>query len=148
MKNQLALFGGSRSGKTNTKKLQIAKSLFDTSEKDMTVVYEYLVNSMNLIPGAAICQITRWIDFDFRTLWNEFELRGQMTYYDFIIHGYNFKIQEDDTGTIYTPEHLHLLSWREKDVFDSKMKQRIKSSVRIWIMKNQYQFSFNKTSQS
>ena len=146
MKQQLQLFGFS--DKRKDVHLNNAKELFrqTAGSKDKTQVYEYLVENLNISPGAAICQIITWSPFKWETIWQQYEDTGQMTYVDFYVKEYAFLFYEDSEGEVYSPEGQTLLNWTPNDAFNGAMKGKIVKKIKAWVMANQYSF-FDQSSQ-
>lgn len=83
--------------------------------------------------------VKRNLKIDWLKLHEEFELEGHSTYLDITIGFQEFKIIDLD-GYVFFNEN-HLMSWGEEDYCDSKMKTKIKNSIKSFIFNNKYQFN-------
>lgn len=75
---------------------------------------------------------------DWLVLWGEFEEKGRMHYIDFVFFNKEYKVVELD-GDIFFND-THMLGWRESDVFDNAMMDRIKRKLKAFVIGRQFQF--------
>lgn len=107
-------------------------------EASRALCYEILRNKGMQIGNALWFIIEHNIETDWGVLWDQYELNGYMTYFDFHLGAPRFSCYERDMEVFINSAEI--MVWSEDMVFDNKSMQKIKKAIKKYVLDHQYQF--------
>jgi hypothetical protein len=79
-----------------------------------------------------------------KKLWDEWEINGKNIYAKIVFQGYEYAVWTPDNSSILL-NYGCFMEWSESDIFDSKMTTKILTTLKKYILENQYQLEYEHT---